>query len=137
MSVPVEQKARDLLLRYEPYRSMSPREIGMRIDVPLHLGFADVLPEGIFVSWSWLDRGTGAFQRMAWGHSPRFEDWSRDGPVLWIMDVAGRPGLTGMQVGRAINRHLQHKGVGNPGTRAAFRRHCGARFGWATAQEVT
>jgi hypothetical protein len=134
---PPEQRAREILLHWEPYRSMSPQEIGLRIDVPLHLGFADVLSEGIFVSWTWLEQGTGAFNRMVFGRPPHFEDWSMAGPVMWLMDVAGKPGLTGMQVGRAINRHMQDIGIVQPGDRAAFRRRLGKRYGWATAREVS
>lgn len=133
----VEQQARDILLRWEPYRSMSPQEIGMRVDVPLHLGFAAVLPERVFVSWTFLEKGTGAFTRMVLGDPPHHDDWSMNGPVLWLMDIAAAPDVTGMQVGRAINRHMQDIGLAVPGTRAAFRRHGGRRYGWASAQEIS
>lgn len=134
---PTYVKARDILLAHEPYRSMPPHEIGMRIDVPLHLGLAAVLDEpGVFFSWSFIERGTGAFERMARGICPMYEDWSVDGPVLWLMDVAATPGTSGMQVGRAINHFMVSKGIVPPGQRAAFRRHSGRRFGYATAQEA-
>lgn len=129
--------AREIMLHWPLYRTMSPQEIGLRIDVPLHLGFAHVVPDpGIFFSWSWIKKGTGAFNRMAFGHAPLYDDWSRDGEVLWLMDVAARPGVSGFEVGRTINSFMVGTGMVSPGTRAAFRRHRGRRFGYATAQEV-
>lgn len=132
----INQRAREILLEWDLYRSMSPSELGARIDIPLELGFATVLPEGIFLSWSWLELETGGLGRMVAGDAPHHGDWSTRGPICWLMDVAARPGTKGVHVGRAINRYMLLSGRVNPGERGAFRRHRGARYGWAIVQEV-
>lgn len=125
------RRAREILLNWEPYRSMDAWEIGFRTDVPLALGYATILHDNIFLSWTRLPTDGGAIDRMVRGEAPVWADWSGEGPVFWLVDVAGMPGTNGIQLGRDVRRWLVDNGHLAKGERCMFRRHLGRRFGWA------
>lgn len=136
------ERARDILFQYDPYRDMSAYEIGMRVDVPLHMGCAAIIEPGIFVSWmrpkpSGEPQWPGALERLLMGLPPAYDDWFDDGPILWLVDVAAEPGVSGVEVGRRINEYMVGHGIIQDGECAAFRRHQGRRVGWAVARGGT
>lgn len=125
-------RARDILRAHEPYGGMAERDLAARIEAPLLLGRAAVVSGALFVSWMRPCWG-GALERIVAGETPAAGDWLEDGPLLWLVDVAAVPGMSGTWVGRQVSRLLCARGAARPGERVAFLRH-GRRIGWAVAR---
>jgi hypothetical protein len=128
-------RAREIFFNYEPYRSMSPHEIGHRIDVPASLGKYQ----------HWTLHGTGDDVVFTWarpgkersilmlidGECPDYEFWQDHDPTarLWIVDMAAKPGTSGVRVGRLLQCALAETKVAKDGELVLFRRNGGARPG--------
>lgn len=140
--------AREVLFEYEPYRSMSPHEIGMRVDVPVHLQkfqhwrlpSADPgqAPHDVMFTWARpkLERN---ILKLIGGECPDYEFWEDHDPTarLWIVDLAASPGTSGLMVGRFLSWVLAETEIARVGEMVIFRRNGGinpGRFGKAVVR---
>lgn len=127
-------RAREIFFNYEPYRSMSPHEIGHRIDVPMALGRLQHwrTPQGEDVIFTWLRPGLERnILKLIDGTCPDYEFWEDHDETarLWIVDMAASPGSSGINVGRLLSYALVEMGVAKIGELVLFRRNGGIRPG--------
>ena len=133
--------AREVMFQYEPYRSMSPHEIGMRIDMPIelqkfqHWRLPGNPPHDVMFTWARPKRERNILMLIE-GVCPDHEFWEDYDPTarLWIVDMAASPGTSGVRVGRFLSWVLAETGIAQLGEMVIYRRNGGAtpgRFGKA------
>lgn len=127
-------RGRQIFLEYEPYRSMCPNEIGHRIDVPAEMQRLQhwMMPgEGeVMFTWARPSRQENILKLID-GTLPDHDFWEDHDPRarLWIVDMAGTRGVSGIKVGRLLSCALVATGIAKEGELVIFRRNGGARPG--------
>jgi hypothetical protein len=126
------QEARKVLLDYEPYRSMSPEELGYRIDIPSALGHLEwwSFPTGGQLCFTWARPvyQSRHLEDLLHGRQPHYDLWEEEGPFVWIVDMAAKK-MSGVQVGRMLSYILAEMQICEIGDTVIYRRNGGARPG--------
>lgn len=128
--------ARGIFFNYEPYRSMSPNEIGARLDLANAMGKMQhwALPgeqtQEIVFTWARPTKERNILKLIG-GDCPDYEFWEdyADDARLWIVDMAATPGMSGVRVGRFLSWVLAETGIAGLGEMIIYRRNGGARPG--------
>jgi hypothetical protein len=95
-----------------------------RLILPHHAGRLLLPPDGTF--WATVLRlPSGALP-----DTLTLADWQCRTGDLWIGDVVGIPGVSGVRIGRWLQNALLARGIASPGEIVYFHRLQSARKGW-------
>ncbi len=122
---------------HSPYNGFSIDEMKHRVSDAADFGKLVMvsLDDGAHLAFTWMRPSSdGALRRVMNGWPPQPEDWEEEGSVLWIVDMAATPGVSGIRVGRTLGKVLHKLQIAQEGEIVVYRRETGAlkgRFGKA------